>query len=129
MRKQWMFLAAGLLILNSTIVHADQATIPPSGPVVPAAGSTECCCEANRYWPKGMSWILQEGYPAMKCKGHGLGKWLGYRSSRGACGCDCTPCCSPPLYLYFLRPCASTCNHGCADGCSNGAPSLPAIAR
>ena len=119
MRKHWMFLAVGCLILSSSLVHADQpAPTPAPAPVVApgttAAGPAEC----DNYWPRGFAWIAHEGYPAMKCKGHRLCDWLTYRSSRCACGHGCQPV-TPPLYLYMLRPCASNCERCCAPCASN----------
>jgi hypothetical protein len=53
-----------------------------------------------------------------------LHEWLTYHHQRctGCNHCRCAPCCTPPLYLYFL--CRDGCGHGsygCASCAGNGA--------
>jgi hypothetical protein len=53
------------------------------------------------------------------CGGHRFCDWLTYRGSSG-CGpcCACTPCCTPPLYTFFLENCRQGGSSGkCVAGC------------
>jgi hypothetical protein len=92
------------------------AVVPaPAGPApcTSCKGSNGCGYRRKWYDQSLIDWLLY--YPPSRQE------WL--------CACQrrCTPCCTPPLYTYFLRNCVGPdCPEGCRDrgaGCGKGCKS------
>lgn len=108
-------LTAALMVLGSGFCRAEEEadTPAPAPPQPPVAASSPCPCPAACPVPRHRVW-----------------DWLCYRplTRSGCCRCGygCTPCCTPPLYTFFLQDC-----HGGAwgtapaeAGCSGKGPRL-----
>jgi hypothetical protein len=111
MRRAYAFLAVASLIFATSTGYAQQETkaapqvLPPPTPVAPAPSAPVIAPAA-----------VPLGIPCACHHEHGsccrrLWDWLTYRplTEPNPCGCchNCVPCCTPPLYTFFLNNCAN----------------------
>jgi hypothetical protein len=111
MRTLGLFLTAGTLFCLSASARADQE------PCQQTDAQPWCQRSNGAVWLKDQA--KHKGIPAARR----LANWFTYCSSPGHCCKECTPCCTPPLYTYFLWPCYG--GAGCG-GCAS-APAVTAV--
>lgn len=121
-------------VAQAPLAPVAQAPLAPAPVAVPApAGPAPCAsCKGGNGCGYRRKWYDQS-----------LLDWLLYfppSRQEWPCSCQrrCTPCCTPPLYTYFLRDCVGpdcpdgghdrgagcgkSCKSGCGTGCKGSAP-------
>lgn len=135
MKTKMLWVVAGLLLVAGAARTDDRAAPKQTAEPLPMpemVKSSGCADMAapHRYYPRGWDWINAHWLPEKAkcgegwepCKGGKLLNWLCYKPQKtGCCGKDCTPCCTPPLYAFFLP----NCQGGCGASASVPPPARP----
>jgi hypothetical protein len=131
MKRVWMLLAAGLLLMGGSAVRAeekDEGGTP--GTMNLAAVHTEEKDEGKTPGTMNLAPVREAAAPtpartccpAAACEKQGcghqrsFGDWLCYKPVKSHCACHCniSPC-FPPLHMWFLDMCQGG---GCGASCS-----------